>query len=389
MKHRVFAMGIGIISGFGYGRLIFWDQLIANRTAVRASQRLKALGFASPMAAEIPGISPAKISHGGDLLISLSIPALVEALAQSALSPRDLSGTGFIMGTSLGGNDSLERMVNGQSESLIVISELAERLTKFFKLSGPMAIASAACAASAHAVSMGFDLVHSGALRACVVGGVDPLVTLTMAGFTGLKVVSKRGARPLDTERDGLSLGEAACYLVLVADTAVADTARTPLAEVLGYGSANDAYHPTSPHPEGLGAELAMKRAMNMAMLDPEDTDYINLHGTGTVVNDAVELMAVSRVFTNFRSPPPPVSSIKGAIGHTLGTAGAIELAATVMALDTGVFPGTFGLMHPMAEARHIPMLRSATRLPHARVALSNSFAFGGHSATIAVRKTG
>lgn len=376
--------GIGIVSGFGFGTRVFWDQLRKNKTAIRTSGRIRSLGFVTGKAAQVPGIEPSRISHGGDLAISLSIPAMAEAIAHAALTTPMLQSTGLIVGTSLGGNDSLARHLHDKTNSLYLVATLYEHLARFFRISGPMSIASAACAASAHAICLGYDLVQSGAVRTCIVGGVDPLAALTMAGFSGLKVVSKGGARPLDITRDGLSLGEAACYLVFEESTSVASRSIKPLAEILGYGAANDAFHPTSPHPEGVGAQLAMERALQMATIPVEKIGYINLHGTGTVINDAIELKAVSRVFGR-TTTRPALSSIKGAIGHTLGTAGAIELAATILGLQSRIFPGTFGLSKPLKESEGFVVLRQATPLSEVNLALSNSFAFGGHSASIVV----
>lgn len=239
--------------------------------------------------------------------------------------------------------------------------------------SGPAAAVCTACSSSAKAFATAARLLHAGLIDAAVVGGVDSLCLTTLYGFHSLQLTSSQPCRPFDAARDGLSIGEAAAFALLEPAPARAATAREDEAIVLsGAGESSDAYHMSSPHPEGAGARAAMQAALDAARLSPADIDYINLHGTGTPSNDAAESRAVRELFGS----QLPCSSTKGATGHTLGAAGALEAVICVLALRAGFMPAglhtreadaSLGVNY-LTEVRHSPL----------RYVLSNSFGFGG-----------
>jgi 3-oxoacyl-[acyl-carrier-protein] synthase-1 len=233
---------------------------------------------------------------------------------------------------------------------------------------------SCACASSAKVFGSARRMIEAGLIDAALVGGVDSLCLTTLYGFHSLQLSSPAPCRPFDVARDGISIGEAAAYALL---ERAPEGAAAGSVLLLGIGESSDAYHMSAPHPEGLGARRAMQAALKTAALEPGDIDYINLHGTGTPSNDRSESRAVTSVF----GPTIPCSSTKGATGHTLGAAGALEAVISALAIQQGLMPGGVRSteVDPMLTAHYI---RDNRRTPVARV-LSNSFGFGGTNCSL------
>jgi 3-oxoacyl-[acyl-carrier-protein] synthase-1 len=236
-------------------------------------------------------------------------------------------------------------------------------------LQGPAAVVCAACSSSAKVFALAQRMIAARLIDAAVVGGVDSLCLTTLYGFHALQLMARGPCRPFDRDRDGLSIGEAAAFALL-------ERAQGPPASgtllLLGAGESSDAHHMSSPHPQGAGARLAMQRALEAAALAPSEVGYINLHGTGTPSNDSAEALAVEALF----GPQIPCSSTKGATGHTLGAAGALEAVVCALALRHGLLPAGLNRSVPDALLR-VEYLSEPRRAP-LRVALSNSFGFGG-----------
>lgn len=251
-------------------------------------------------------------------------------------------------------------------------------------ITGPSLTVSTACSSSAKVFSTADRWIRHGLIDAAVVGGVDSLCLNTLYGFNSLQLISPDPCRPFDKRRNGINLGEAAAF-ALVTRARSGDEAPFRL---LGYGESSDAYHMSHPHPEGRGAILAMEQAMHSAGLKPGEIDYVNLHGTGTRANDTIETLAVASVLGNAVRPAPTlISSTKGWTGHTLGAAGMLESVITLEAMRLGVAPGTLHC-EQRDESLCYPVL--GDNQPHTiRIALSNSFGFGGNNATLAFGQTG
>jgi 3-oxoacyl-[acyl-carrier-protein] synthase-1 len=251
---------------------------------------------------------------------------------------------------------------------------IAEYVRARLALAGPCAAISTACSSSAKAFASAARLIEAGVIDAAVVGGVDTLCLTTLYGFNSLQLLSNEPCRPYDAGRAGISIGEAAAYCLL--ERAPAAGAEGAMC-LLGVGESCDAHHMSAPHPEGLGARLAMQYALDSASLAPDAIDYVNLHGTGTPSNDAAEDHAV----VGLLGREVPVSSTKGMTGHTLGAAGAVEALIAVLAVDAGRIPGSPGtrILDPKLQARYEAAGRSA-RL--ARV-MTNSFGFGGSNCSL------
>jgi 3-oxoacyl-[acyl-carrier-protein] synthase-1 len=257
---------------------------------------------------------------------------------------------------------------------------VADYLRQRCGLEGPAVAASAACASSAKAFGSARRMIEAGLIDAALVGGTDSLCLTTLYGFHSLQLSSPTPCRPFDAARDGISIGEAAAFALL---ERVPENLDADCVLLYGVGESSDAYHMSAPHPEGLGAKRAMQAALTAASMEPGDIDYINLHGTGTPSNDRSESQAVTSIF----GPTTPCSSTKGATGHTLGAAGALEAVISVLAIQNGLMPGGVhtARVDPTLTAHYIKENRRARVV---RV-LSNSFGFGGTNCSLIFGRAG
>ena len=251
---------------------------------------------------------------------------------------------------------------------------------EFFAVEGPAVVVSTACSSSAKVFAAAARMMACGLIDAAVVGGVDSLCLTTLYGFGSLELTSPVPCRPYDAQRRGISIGEGAAFALLERAPESLDADAILL---LGAGESSDAYHMSSPHPEGLGARLAMERALADAGLQTADIDYINLHGTATPANDAAEGKAVAALFAN----TVPCSSTKGATGHTLGAAGAVEVAACALAMRHGFLPGSANteMLDPAIDLDYLLTTRSG----RVRRTLTNSFGFGGSNCSLVLGSAG
>jgi 3-oxoacyl-[acyl-carrier-protein] synthase I len=292
------------------------------------------------------------------------------------------------MGTSTGSIASTEagyrQLDNGrlppslQRPELHALHALGAFVADALELDGPCTTVSTACSSSAKVFGMAERMLRLGWIDAAVVGGVDSLCESTLFGFNALELVAPEPCRPFDAQRCGLSIGEAAGFALLQREDG-----RQVSPQLVGYGESSDAHHMSSPHPQGLGADMAMREAMTRAGLQPHQVDYINLHGTATAMNDRIEAARVAALFP----ASTRASSTKGYTGHTLGAAGILEAVITLLALELGLVPGTLGCRVPDDACG--PQLAIAAESCPLQVALSNSFGFGGNNACLALRRAG
>lgn len=257
---------------------------------------------------------------------------------------------------------------------------VADFTRHYLGLSGPAVVVSSACSSSAKVFASARRMIAAGLIDAAVVGGVDSLCLTTLYGFNSLGLISTQACRPFDTTRDGISIGEAAAFALL---ERVPEQLDDNAVLLLGVGESSDAHHMSSPHPEGLGARMAMQDALTMARLDPADIDYINLHGTATQSNDAAETKAVSALFGSNTA----CSSTKGATGHTLGAAGGMGAVICALALQHGLLPGGLNTQQ-LDPALPLHYLLQNREQPVDRV-LSNSFGFGGTNCSLIFGRAG
>ncbi len=375
--------GLGIISGMGLGPDAHFASLRSSRSGLRP------LGLFS-----LPGLPNLPVGEVDEALLrnvhqARSI-ALALIAARQAIAHPPPAGQGVIaMGTTTGGiHESEQHYLRHRGEVGAPDRELlryhpagaiADVVAAELNLPGERQTFSTACSSSANAIGYGAARVQQGAEWA-LVGGVDSLCRTTYAGFHALKLLAPETCRPFDKARQGLSLGEGAAFLLLENEQRARVRGAVILGFVDGWGCSADAYHMTAPHPEGQGARAAMAAALSDGKVNPADVDYVNAHGTATPANDRAEAVALAALFG---IPGPWVSSTKGSTGHTLGAAGAMEAVFCVLALGAGFAPGTTGLREPdpaLPRLHHVPRGGVAAPL---KVALSNSFGFGGNNASL------
>jgi 3-oxoacyl-[acyl-carrier-protein] synthase I len=320
--------------------------------------------------------------------MALECDGLVPAV-QAAIARHGAQRVGVFLGTSTSGILSSEIAYRHRDPATGALPDdfdyrhthnsysLADFVRHYFDLHGPAVVVSTACSSSAKVFGAAQRMMACGLIDAAIVGGVDTLCLTTLYGFNSLQLISRQACRPFDQHRDGISIGEAAAFALL-------ERAGHPVAgDVLlaGVGESSDGHHMSSPHPEGLGARLAMQHALDSAGLQPADVDYIALHGTSTPSNDAAEDKAVSGLFGD----ATPCSSLKGHTGHTLGAAGAVNAVVCALALEHGLAPAGVGTqtLDPTLRSRYL-LDNLALPLRHT---LCNSFGFGGSNCSLVLSK--
>jgi 3-oxoacyl-[acyl-carrier-protein] synthase II len=403
---RVVISGLGAVTAYGLGKDALWGALVAGKSGIKPIERFDVSDFPTRFAGEITEwdpfayLPPLEARRMGRFT-QFGVVAAESALTDSGLeiTPENAHRVGVIVGSGIGGLEVLEdqhrlllekgpRRVSPVLVPMMISDMAAGQISIKLGAKGPNYAPVSACATSNHSIGEGFETIKRGAADICFVGGCEAAVTpLGLAGFCSARALStrndepERASRPFDAGRDGFVMAEGAAIGVLeTLDSAQARGAHI-YCEVLGYGASADAYHITAPDPSGEGARWAMREAMAEAGVAPEEVDYINAHGTSTPAGDPSEVAAVKDVFAD-HAYRLTMSSTKSMTGHLLGAAGAVELIATAMAVERGICPPTINLEQP-DEGMDLDFASGAPREREVRVALSNSFGFGGHNATL------
>lgn len=406
-SRRVVVTGVGAVSALGQSVEETWRSLTSGRGGIAPITLFDASDLEVRFAAEVDDFDPAAIfgkrrARHLDRVVQFALVATQEAIESSKLdTATEGDRSGVIYASGIGGIRSLEvgmatlkergpEWVSPYTLPMMIPNMAAGEISLKWGLKGPSSATSTACAASAHAISMGADLIRLGRADTMVCGGSEAaIVRVGVAGFGAMKALSTRNddpskaSRPFDAGRDGFVLGEGAGTVVLEDRDHAISRGAPILAELIGYGSTSDAHHITAPHPEGEGAVRAMKEAISDAGISASDVGYINAHGTSTVPNDKTETHALKRVFGD---KVPPVSSTKSMTGHTLGAAGALEAVICVQAMQKGVLPPTINLTDPDPDC-DLDYVPNKARHEQVEVSLTNSFGFGGHNVTLALRR--
>lgn len=403
MNRQVAVVSMGIWSPYGRGLDTFWNGLVGMQPARKEIQRIDVSHWAfrskgGAVIPEIPCDPAAADGFGRKIMDGVVLDVLSDLGAQSGdLSPYDV---GLCLGSSQGGatarfinflkkqrGEDLSCEADGANtwmSSAAFLSDLAGTLG----VQGPSALISTACASATSAIGMGYDWIRHGRARRVFTGGYGYFSDLSLTGFNILRLIGKNGCRPLDVERDGMMLGDGFALAVLEDEELARRRGANIIARVTGYCAVNEAYHATSPDPTGQTAARVMWNALGQLQERLARLDYINAHGTGTKANDAAELTAIQRLLARRNaSAPVAVSSTKGHHGHALGATGAIEFVATLLAMQHQCVPATLGLETPEPGFEDLDLVRGAAREHPIRTALSNSFAFGGNAASIAVER--
>jgi 3-oxoacyl-[acyl-carrier-protein] synthase II len=392
----VVVTGIGMVSPLGLDAPSSLEGLFAGRSGIGQRTLFELAGARSTLAAEVRGLVAEADESRTD---AMALRAAREALADAGLEP-GASGLGLIVGGTTAGMFETEELLvglAGQAGSASLGDETMARLRthplsatvdRLVERLGPFELtATVCCACSSGAVAavLAAAWIEAGRVDRVLVGGSDALCRLTYAGFGALAVLSPEPCRPFDRRRSGLTLGEAAAFLVLERRESAATRGRKPRATLLGRAMAGEAHHITNPQPEGRTAARILADAVRSAGLGPRDVAYVNAHGTATPLNDGAEASAIRAAFGD---APVVVSSSKGQIGHTLGAAGAIEAVISVAAIERGLLPPTVGLEEPDRGVT-IDLVRETRRVAPGFVALTCSFGFGGTGAALVLGPAG
>jgi 3-oxoacyl-[acyl-carrier-protein] synthase II len=399
---RVAVTGLGVVSPAGQDLDTFWSTLAAGRSTAATITRFDPSPLPVRFGCEVRDFDPTvhlgpKEARRVDRATQLGTAAAAEALADAGAQQIDPARCGVVMGTGVGGLITLEDQIGvylakGPARvspflvPMMMANATAGTIAMQFGWTGPNLCITTACAASAHAVGEAARLIRDGTSDVVMTGGAESSMTPTaISAFARMTALSTRNddpahaSRPFDVDRDGFVMGEGAAALVLERwDRAEARGARI-YGEVLGYGRNADAYHITAPSPGGEGATTCMQLALDDAGLSPRDIGHVNAHGTSTPLNDAAEAEAIRKVFGE---SPPPVTSTKGVTGHLIGAAGATESVACLLSYRHGAVPPTANL-EQLGDDIALDVVAGAARSLAPSPALSNSFGFGGHNATL------
>ncbi len=410
MKKRVVVTGIGVVSPLGSTLADLWRNVLAGKSGVAPITRFDTTAFPTKIGAEVKDFDATayldkKELRRMDPCETYAIVASEMALADSGLARDtvDPDRAGVVIGSGIGGITTFEQqhsLLEGSGPNrvspffipMMIIDMCAGLVSIRFGFRGPNYATVSACASSAHALSDAYRIIQRDEADIMVAGGAEATITPTaLAGFCQAKALStrndepERASRPFDSERDGFVMGEGSAILLLESyDHAVARGARI-YGEILGAGMSADAHHMTAPHPDGIGAKRAMIMALRDAGLRPDQIDYVNTHGTATILGDTAETRAIKEVLGD-RAYQIPCNSTKSMIGHLLGAAGAIELAVTLKSIEERVVHPTVNIDNPDPEC-DLDYVVDGKRSCDITYALSNSFGFGGHNVSIVAGK--
>jgi 3-oxoacyl-[acyl-carrier-protein] synthase II len=415
---RVVVTGLGALTPFGMGVDTTWKSLIAGKSGISNITKFDTENFAVKVAGQvIKGTEPGQFNPDEymepkeqkrvDDFILFGIAAAEEAVKDAGWTPDDKAEqarTGVIIGSGIGGLQTIHENAQTLSASgprrispffipACIINMISGHVSMKHGFTGPNLSCVTACATGSHAVAMAYQSILLDDADVMIVGGAESAVCpLAIAGFMQAKALShsyndtpEKASRPWDKGHDGFVMGEGAGVLVLEEYEHAKARGAKIYAEVAGYGNSGDAYHITSPAPDGSGAKKAMAEALRRAGMKPQDITYINAHGTSTMIGDAMEAKAVAELFTN--CPDLKMSSTKSAIGHLLGAAGAVEAVFCVKAIETGILPPTLNLSDPIDEVAGMDLIPNEARHCEVKAAMSNSFGFGGTNASLIFKK--
>ncbi|MDW7675141.1 MAG: beta-ketoacyl-ACP synthase II [Bacillota bacterium] len=410
MKRRVVVTGMGIISPVGIGKENFWQSLINGTSGIGPVTKFDTTGFPTRIAGEVKDFDPKdyldrKEAKRMDRFAQFAVAATKMAVADSQLDleSTDMTRAGVILGSGIGGMETLE------DQSRVLIEKGQNRVSPFFVpmmicnmasgyvsinfgFKGPNTTIVTACASGTNAIGEAFKTIQRNDADIMITGGTESSISpLAFAGFCAMKAMSTnndeptRASRPFDSNRDGFVMGEGSGILILEELEHAKARGAKIYAEIVGYGATADAHHITAPAPGGEGAAQAMLNALKDGNLSVDQVDYINAHGTSTDLNDKYETMAIKAVFGE-KAKEIAVSSTKSMTGHLLGAAGAVELIACILAIETGVIPPTINHENPDTDC-DLDYVPNTARKREVNAAISNSLGFGGHNATVAVKK--
>lgn len=410
LSRRVVITGLGMVSPLGIGVEKTWQALIQGKSGVVRITKFDPTGFDTQIAAEVKDFVPENFMEKKeikrmDIFIQYAMASAMMAMedAQLPITPQNADRVGVVVGAGLGGLTTIESFHKVLMEKgpgrispffipALIVNEAPGQISIRFGAKGPNYSVVTACATGNHNIGDAWRMIQQGDADAIIAGGVEATITpLAVSGFNAMKALSTRNhepekaSRPFDKDRDGFVMGEGCGIIILEEMNSALDRGAKIYAEIIGYGLNGDAYHITAPAPDGEGAARCMAMALKSAGISPEEVDYINAHGTSTDYNDLYETMAIKAVFKE-HAKKLAVSSTKSMTGHLLGGAGGVEAIFTVLTIHRGVIPPTINYDTPDPEC-DLDYVPNVARMADVRVALSNSFGFGGTNAVLIFKK--
>ncbi len=409
-RRRVVISGLGMISAIGNNKQDFWNNLINGCSGITTIDRFDASTFPTQIAAQVKDFDPQDYisrteARRMDLFVQYACAAARIAVEDARLSIKqgESHQVGVWVGSGIGGLETFEKQhasmlkkgvtgINPFFVPMYIANMAAGQISIMLGAKGPSGCTITACASGTNSIGEAFHLIQNGKAEVMIAGGTEAAITpMGVGGFCAMKAMSTRNdepqkaCRPFDLNRDGFVMGEGAGIVVLEEMAHALKRGALIYAELVGYGASSDAYHMVQPDLAGQGAALAFRMALADAGIDISEVDYINAHGTGTALNDAMETNAIKEVFAK-HSYNLLVSSTKAATGHMLGAAGAVELIAATLVLNNDLVPPTVNLEtpDPICDLDYVP---GQARKQVINVAISDSLGFGGHNAALIVRK--
>ena len=409
-KRRIVVTGLGIISPVGSQVSTMWESLIKGKSGVSRITAFDPSEFTSQIAGEVKDFDPLKYisfkeSKRMDRFVQFAIAAAQEAFQDAGIDMQkeDPYRVGVLIGSGVGSLHVVQEQCRNYETKgpsrispfmipLIIVNEAAGNVSIVLGAKGPNSCVATACATGSHAIGDAFRIIEHDNADIMIAGGTEGCITpMGVGGFCSLKALSLRNdapekaSRPFDKERDGFIMGEGAGIVILEELEHAKKRGAEIYAEVVGYGMTGDAYHITAPNPEGEASAKAMEFALKDAGLNPEDIQYINAHGTSTQLNDKIETKAIKTCF-NSHAKKLAISSTKSMTGHLIGAAGGLEFIVSVLAVKNDIVPPTINQESPDPEC-DLDYVPNQSRQMQVNAALSNSLGFGGHNATLIVKK--
>ena len=406
MTHRVVITGVGIVSPLGLDADSTWKQLINGKSGIDKITSFDPDGFETQIAAEVKDYDPVpfvglKQSKRMDRFVQMACTVSLQAIESAGLNldAIDRNKFGVNIASGIGGIITLSEQVgtlNSKGARRVspflvpmMLPDMASgQVSMLLNLKGPNFSTVSACSSGADSIGVAFNMIRNGEIDTSIAGGSEAAICpIGVAGFNSCQALSRQNdnpqqaSRPFDAKRDGFVLGEGACVLVLEKLESALKRGAEPIAEILGYAATADAHHITQPAPEGEGGARAMNLSLDCAGLSYKHIDYINAHGTSTKLNDKYETMAMKSVFKD-EAYKIPISSTKSMTGHLLGASGSLEAGITALSIKNGVIPPTINLVEPDPEC-DLDYTPNLARRGEIKYAMSNSFGFGGHNASL------
>ncbi|MBI4619663.1 MAG: beta-ketoacyl-ACP synthase II [Desulfobacterales bacterium] len=410
MKRRVVVTGLGAVTPLGIGVEKTWKALCAGKSGISKISRFDTTNFQTKIAGEVKNFDPEdflekKQVRRMDSFVHYCMASTIMAMEDSKLevANQDAERIGVLIGTGLGGLPTLEKnhtlLLEGGPKKIspffipMMIANMAPgQIAIHFGIKGPNTCVVTACAAGSHAIGDSYKLIQRGDADIVITGGTEATITpLNIGGFNAMKAIStnndepEKASRPFDKNRDGFVPAEGAGTIILEELELALKRGANIYGEIIGYGLTSDAFHITAPDPQGSGAARCMKMALNDANILPDEVDYINAHGTSTPMNDTIETIAIKTVFNEY-SKKIPVSSTKSMTGHLLGAAGGVEAVFTILTIRDGIIPPTINYETPDPDC-DLDYVPNIARKADVKIAVSNSFGFGGTNATLVFKR--